>query len=98
MDLSTPSRVVLVVGAYVRRRLTRTVGPLAAPPAAPLAAPLGRVGLDRPSLHDDGSEASTNRATVVVIAPAATFAPTSPARTRLLRQLRASGMLGRDPR
>jgi hypothetical protein len=94
MDLSTPSRVVLVVGAYVRRRLTRTVGPL----AAPLAAPLGRVGLDRPSLHDDGSEASTNRATVVVIAPAATFAPTSRARARLLRQLRASGMLGRDPR
>ena len=97
------SNVVVAFAAFVRQRLSEvgstvraTVRATASAPLAPLAPLVPRLRRESgdlvPATRDEQQRDRRNIA-MVIVAAAETFAPTSHARARLLRQAHASGLL-----
>ena len=85
MDVPTPPAALAALAKFVRHRLADVQGTL-----SPWWAQWGRVDLRR---SPETVQATAKQVATVIVGAAAPFAPTSYARTRLLRQMHAAGLL-----
>ena len=84
MELPAPQQAVTALAAFVRDRFAEVAGTVS---------PLLARGTGRP---DPAVLAAARQLASVIVGAAAPFAPTSYSRTRLIRQMHASGLLSAD--
>src|SRR5690349_5012840 len=87
MDIPTPPAALAALAGFVRDRLADVQGTL-----APLWSSSSK-SVERAAPSPDGVRTAARQVAMVIVSAAAPFASNSYARTRLLRQMHASGLL-----